>query len=89
MAQVKRGVFTLGEFKELLARRIAEETAGTVNMQSDQAMELINECLPRNMMLKRLFHEEKEGESIMDTKKLALRNSGKNFIIIDAEEMRR
>jgi hypothetical protein len=41
------------------------------------------------MMLKRLFHEEKEGESIMDTKKLALRNSGKNFIIIDAEEMRR
>ena len=67
MAKVWTGVFTLGDFKELLARRIAEDNAGSVNMQSDQAMELLNECLPRNLMLKRIFCEEKEGESIMDS----------------------
>ena len=84
MSEVKKGVLTLGKFKELLARRIAEEKAGTINIQSDQALELINECLPRNLMLKRIFHEDKEGESIMDTQKLPLRNSGKNFIVTDA-----
>jgi hypothetical protein len=67
VAKVWTGVFTLRDFKELLARRIAEDNAGSVNMQSDQAMELLNECLPRNLMLKRIFREEKEGESIMDS----------------------
>ncbi|MFB0559509.1 MAG: hypothetical protein ACETVS_03135, partial [Dehalococcoidales bacterium] len=61
MAMVK-GVFSLGEFNKLLAKRIAEDKAEGINMQSDQALELINECLPRNLMVKRLFHEEKEGE---------------------------
>jgi len=41
--------------------------AGDINMQSDKALELINECLPRNMMVKKIFHEKREGDSILDT----------------------
>jgi len=67
MSEVQRGVYTLGDFKHRLSESIASDKAEGVNMQSDQALELINECLPRNQMLKRLFHEEKDGESIMDT----------------------
>jgi len=68
MSEVTKCVYTLGDFKEMLARRIAEDRAGAVNMQSDQALELLNECLPRNMMVKKLFLEDKEGESILDAK---------------------
>ena len=41
--------------------------AGNINIQSDEALELINECLPRNMMVKKIFREDKEGDSILDT----------------------
>ena len=84
MSEVKKGVYTLGDFKHRLSESIATDKAEGANMQSDQALELLNECLPRNLMLKRLFHEEKEGESIMDT--LPVRNSGKDFLITDYEE---
>jgi hypothetical protein len=84
MSEVRKGVYTLGDFKELLSKRIADDGAEGVNIQGDQALELLNECLPRNLMLKCLFHEEKEGESIMDT--LPVRNSGKDFLITDYEE---
>ncbi len=59
--------YTLGQFKEKLARLIAQERASKVNIQSDAALELINRCLPRNMMTKKLFLEEQEAESILDT----------------------
>jgi hypothetical protein len=39
---------------------------GELNIQSDEALELINESLPRNMMVARLFLEETTGESITD-----------------------
>jgi hypothetical protein len=84
MSEVRKGVYTLGDFKELLSKRIAEDGAEGVNVQSDQALELLNECLPRNLMLTRLFHEMKEGESIMDA--LPLRNRGKNYIVTNHEK---
>ena len=59
--------YTLGQFKEKLAHVIAQERAGKVNIQSDVALKLINRCLPRNMMTKKLFLEEQESESIFDT----------------------
>ena len=58
--------YTLGQFKEKLSRLIADERAGKVNIQSDVALELINRCLPRNMMAKKLFLEEQEDESFLD-----------------------
>jgi hypothetical protein len=84
MSEVRKGVYTLGAFKELLSKRIAKDGAEGVNIQGDQALELLNECLPRNLLFKKLFLETKEGESIMDT--LPLRNSGKDFIVTDHEE---
>ena len=39
---------------------------GLLNIQSHEAREVINECLPRNMMVKKIFLEEKEGDSILD-----------------------
>ena len=59
--------YTLGQFKEKLARLIAQKRAGKVNIQTDAALKLINRCLPRNMMTRKLFLEEQEGESIFDT----------------------
>jgi hypothetical protein len=84
MSEARKGVYTLGAFKELLSKRIAKDGAEGVNIQGDQALELLNECLPRNLLFKKLFLETKEGESIMDT--LPLRNSGKDFIVTDHEE---
>jgi len=86
MSEVRKGVYTLRDFKELLSKRIADDGAEGVNIQGDQALELLNECLPRNLMVKRLFNEMKEGESIMDT--LPVRNSGRNFIVTDHRERR-
>ncbi len=40
-----------------------------INIQSDEALELLNECLPRNMMVKKLFLEEAELQSILDTER--------------------
>ena len=64
--QVRKCVYTLSDFKELLARRIAKERLGETNMQSDEALELLNEILPRNMMVRKLFREDDEALSIMD-----------------------
>ena len=40
-----------------------------INIQSDEALELMNECLPRNMMVKKLFVEELKAQSILDTER--------------------
>jgi len=66
VSQVRKQIYTLGDFKEMLSRRIAEERFGQINIQDDAALELINEVLPRNLMLTRLF-QESDGISIMDT----------------------
>jgi hypothetical protein len=45
---------------------LEQQGMGELNIQSDEALELINESLPRNMMVARLFLEETTGESITD-----------------------
>ena len=46
--------------------RLEQMGLGLLNMQSEEAIEAINECLSRNMMLKKLFLEKKESDSILD-----------------------
>jgi hypothetical protein len=57
-------IYTVGDFIHNLKGQGVEAE----NMQSDKAVEAINECLPRNLMVTRLFREEKD-ESIMDAHK--------------------
>lgn len=45
---------------------LEQEGVGELNIQSEDALEIINRCLPRNMMIKKLFLEEKESDSILD-----------------------
>lgn len=60
-------VYSVGDFVSNLQEALkAEQRLGLVNMQSDEALEQINQRLPRNMMLKKIFLEEKEGDSILD-----------------------
>lgn len=59
-------VYTLGDFIANLRRECPNPS--DVNMQSDEALEHINACLPRNMMVKKLFLEERAGKSILDVK---------------------
>jgi hypothetical protein len=56
-------LYTVGDFVHNLAQR---QGIDQLNIQSDDALEMLNECLPRNMMAKKLFKEEPEEESISD-----------------------
>ena len=59
--------YSLGEFiRDLNNKCKYEQGLRETNIQNDLALETINECLPRNMMVKKIFLEEKEGESVMD-----------------------
>lgn len=63
-------LYTLGEFGANLQRQFKSfKGLKDRNMQSDEALELLNELLPRNIMAKKLFPEEKEGDSILDVRK--------------------
>jgi len=63
-------LYTLGEFGANLQRRFKYfKGLKDCNIQSDEALELLNELLPRNMMAKKLFLEEKETESVFDVKR--------------------
>lgn len=63
-------LYTLGDFASNLESELkSNKGLSDANMQSDEALELLNELLPRNMMAKKLFLEKKERESILDVKK--------------------
>ncbi len=63
-------LYTLGDFASNLESELkSNKGLGDANIQSDEALELLNELLPRNMMAKKLFLEEKEIESVLDVKK--------------------
>lgn len=63
-------LYTLGDFASNLESELkSNKGLGDANIQSDEAFELLNELLPRNMMAKKLFLEEKEIESVLDVKK--------------------
>lgn len=63
-------LYTLGEFGANLQRRFKySKGLKDCNIQSDEALEVLNELLPRNMMVKKIFLEKKERESILDVKK--------------------
>ena len=59
-------LYTLGDF----IHNLKEQDIEAENIQSDKALEAINECLPRNLLIARIHQEEKEGDSIMDAFKL-------------------
>jgi len=63
-------LYTLGDFANKLENELSSNQAlRKVNIQSEEALVLLNELLPRNMMTKKLFRENKEGESILDVRK--------------------
>lgn len=63
-------LYTLGEFGANLQRRFKYfKGLKDCNIQSDEALEVLNELLPRNMMVQKIFLEKEEKESIFDVKK--------------------
>lgn len=63
-------LYTLGDFASNLESELkSNKGLSDANIQGDEALEVLNELLPRNMMVKRLFLEKKERESILDVKK--------------------
>ena len=63
-------LYTLGDFASNLESELrSNKGLRDTNIQGDEALELLNELLPRNMMAKKLFLEKKERESILDVKK--------------------
>ncbi len=66
--EVTRRVYTLGDFRRELERQYRHDlrAMNKVNIQSDEALDMLNRCLPRNLMVKKLFHEDEEGVSVMD-----------------------
>ena len=58
-------LYTVGDFVRKLTQR---DGIDRLNIQSDEALEMLNECLPHNIMAKKLFKEEPEEESISDVK---------------------
>lgn len=63
-------LYTLGDFAKNLGKELrSNKGLGDINIQSDEALELLNELLPRNMMTRKMFLEDKEGESISDVKR--------------------
>lgn len=65
---VKR-IYTLGDFVRELLELYGYDTKSLdeVNIQSDEALESLNRCLPRNLMVRKLFTEDEEGMSVLDT----------------------
>jgi hypothetical protein len=63
-------VYTLGQFAGNLESELkSNQRLRDANIQSEKALVLLNELLPRNMMVKRLFLEEKEADSILDVRR--------------------
>lgn len=63
-------LYTLGDFASNLESEFkSNKGLSDANIQSDEALELLNELLPRNMMAKKLFLEDKESKSVLDVKK--------------------
>lgn len=63
-------LYTLGDFASNLESELkSNKGLSDTNIQSDEALEVLNELLPRNMMAKKLFLEKKEIESVLDVKK--------------------
>lgn len=63
-------LYTLGDLATNLESELrSNKGLHDTNIQSDEALELLNELLPRNMMVKKLFVEEEATESILDVKK--------------------
>ena len=46
--------YTIGDFARNL---LSEANADKIDLQSDEALELLNECLPRNLMVRRILPE--------------------------------
>jgi len=46
--------YTIGDFARNL---LSEANADKIDLQSDEALELLNEYLPRNLMVKRILPE--------------------------------
>ncbi len=57
-------IYTVGDF----IKNLKEQGVEAENIQDEKSLEAINECLPRNLMVARLFREEKD-ESMMDAHK--------------------
>ena len=63
-------LYTLGDFASNLESELrSNKGLRDTNIQGDEALELLNELLPRNMMAKKLFPEKEQRESILDVKK--------------------
>lgn len=64
-------LYSLGDFRRNLEAHYNHDLRALdkVNIQSHGALEAINECLPRNMMVKKIFQEKEDTESILDVKK--------------------
>jgi len=63
-------LYTLGDFASNLESELkSNKGLSDTNMQSDEALELLNELLPRNMMVQKIFLEKEETESILDVKR--------------------
>ncbi len=63
-------LYTLGDFASNLESELrSNKGLRDSNIQSDEALELLNELLPRNMMVKKIFVEKEDTESILDVKK--------------------
>ncbi len=46
--------YTIADFARNL---LSEANADNIDLQSDEALELLNECLPRNLMVRRILPE--------------------------------
>ena len=46
--------YTIADFARNL---LSEANADKIDLQSDEALELLNECLPRNLMVRRILPE--------------------------------
>ena len=66
--EVKKCVYTIGDFIRELSWKYRHEWVlmEKVNIQSDEALEMLNRCLPRNLIVQKIFREDEKGISIID-----------------------